>query len=98
MVVLIVYFGEDVLPEAPPADRTLNLVRFVALGLLTCYDLIGRRKLIFSMLLLDSLCEVPLSQVYNGLFVFVECDLTNLLGGALLSQLGYAGDHGRRSH
>ena len=78
MVVLIVDFSEDVLPEASLADWTLNMVRLGDRWLLACYKLISRCKVILCMLLLDGLCEVPLSQIYNWLLVFVECDLTNL--------------------
>ena len=98
MIVLIVDFGKDVLSEAPLADWTLKLGRFVALGLLARYELIGRHKVVLSMLLLHSLREVPLSQIYDGLLVFIECNLTNLPSGALLNQFCHSSDHSRRSH
>ena len=63
--------SEDVLSEAPLADWTLNHVWFIALRLLACYEFIGRRELILSMLLLDCLRKVPLSKIYDWLLVFV---------------------------
>ena len=88
MIVHIVYFSEDVLSEAPLANWTFNHVWLVTQWLLTCNKLISRCELILGVLLLDCLCEVPLSQIYDRLFVFIEGNLTDLSSRAWLTQIG----------